>query len=92
MSKTADESAGKLAGQLSSSLDSFPAILARAGQEKYGHLLNFKIGYTASKGCHLIVCCKVLPLASTSRLYLLHATRKISMAGKRAITECQART
>ena len=36
--------------------DSFPAILSRAGREKYGEVLNFEVGYT-TKGCHLIVRC-----------------------------------
>jgi hypothetical protein len=53
------------------SIDSFPAILSRAGQEKYGDLLNFEIGYTISKGCHLIVGCNVChwhpPAGSVSR-------------------------
>ena len=39
--------------------ESFPAILARAGQEKYGDMLNFEIGYTPGKGYHVIVGCKV---------------------------------
>lgn len=51
--------------------DSFPAILARAGQEKYGELLNFEMGYTPSKGYHVIVGCKVChwhpPAGSVSR-------------------------
>ena len=38
---------------------SFPAILARAGQEKYGDLLNFDLGYTASEGYHVLISCKV---------------------------------
>lgn len=51
--------------------ESFPAILAQAGQEKYGDLLNFEIGYTPSKGYHVIVGCKVChwhpPAGSLSR-------------------------
>lgn len=35
--------------------DKFPVIPARAGQEKYGDVHNFKIGYTTSKGYHIIV-------------------------------------
>ena len=51
--------------------ESFPAILAQAGQEKYGDLLNFEIGYTPSKGYHVTVGCKVChwhpPAGSISR-------------------------
>ena len=35
---------------------SFPAILARAEQEKYG---NFDLGYAALKGYYVVVGCKV---------------------------------
>ena len=37
--------------------DNFPAVLARAGQKRYGCLLNFETGYT-TKGPHVIVTCK----------------------------------
>ena len=51
--------------------DNFPAILAGAGQEKYGNRLNFEVGCTFSKGHHVIVSCKVChwhpPAGSISR-------------------------
>ena len=37
--------------------DNFPAVLARAGQKRYGCLLNFETGCT-TKGPHVIVTCK----------------------------------
>ena len=39
--------------------ESFPTVLAQAEQEKYGDLLNFKIGFTPSKGYNIIVYCKM---------------------------------
>ena len=52
-------------------LDSFLATLVRAGLEIYGDHLVFDVGYTDSKGCHLIVSCKVChwhpPAGSISR-------------------------
>ena len=52
---------------------SFPAILARTGQEKYSDLLNFDLGYTTSKGYHILIGCKVcyhlhLPAGFVSRM------------------------
>ena len=51
--------------------DKFPAILARAGQEKYGDVLNFEVSYTTSKGYHVMVGSKVChwhpPAGSISR-------------------------
>ena len=50
--------------------DKFPAILAQAGQ-KYSDVLNFGVGYTTSKGYHIIVGSKVChwhpPAGSISR-------------------------
>ena len=39
--------------------ENFPTLLARAGENKYGGLLHFEVGYTVSKGHHLIVGSKV---------------------------------
>ena len=51
--------------------DSIPAILAQAGQEKYDDHLNFEVGYTTSKGYHVIVGSKMChwhpPAGSISR-------------------------
>ena len=55
--------------------DKFPAILAFAGQEKYGDVLNFKIGYTTLKGYHIILSSKVChwhpPAVSMSRIRIV---------------------
>ena len=57
------------------STEGFLAVLARKGQEKYGELLSFDVGYTTTKGLHLIVGCKVFhwhpPAGSISRLRLV---------------------
>ena len=59
---------------------SFPAILARTGQEKYSDLLNFDLGCTTSKGYHILIGCKVChhlcchwhpPAGSVSRMRIV---------------------